>query len=82
MSKRTVKYYLEQHHLDWNCPHCSLPKLNGSFFEDDQQEAHTSSGNNVWFLLLINVLFIFSNKNVHFYKFAYSRDLILNSSVS
>ena len=45
MSKRTSKYYLEQHHLDWEYSHCSLPKLNGSFFEDDQQEAQTSSGN-------------------------------------
>ena len=42
ISKRTFKYYLEQHHLEWEC---SLPKLNGSFFEDDQQEAHKSSGN-------------------------------------
>ena len=42
ISKRTFKYYLEQHHLEWEC---SLPKLNASFFQDDQQEAHKSSGN-------------------------------------
>ena len=32
MGKHVFKYYLENHHLDWECALCSLPKLSDSFF--------------------------------------------------
>ena len=37
MRKHMFKYYVEQHHLDWQCSFCSLPKLSDSFFNDDLQ---------------------------------------------
>ena len=37
MRKHIFKYYLEKHHLDWQCSFCSLPKLSDSFFGDDLQ---------------------------------------------
>lgn len=33
MRRHIFKYYLEQHHLDWQCSFCSLPRLNDSFFK-------------------------------------------------
>ena len=41
MSRRTFKYYLDRHNLDWECSFCALPKLNDSFFDDDLQRIQT-----------------------------------------
>ena len=39
MRKHIFKNYLEQHHLDWQCSFCSLPRQRDLFFEDDLQAA-------------------------------------------
>ena len=40
MGKLVFKYYLENHHLDWECAFCSLPKFNDSFFEQTGHESY------------------------------------------
>ena len=41
MGKDVFKYYLENHHLDWECAFCSLPKVSDSFFDQTGNESLT-----------------------------------------
>ena len=39
--KLTLKYYLENHHLGWECAFRSLPKFSDSFFDQTGNETLT-----------------------------------------
>lgn len=41
MSRHVFKYYLENHHLDWECASCSLPTFSDSFFDQSQESFNT-----------------------------------------
>lgn len=39
IGKQVFKYYLENHHLDWECAFCSPPKFSDSFFDQTGNES-------------------------------------------
>ena len=41
MGKQVFKYYWENHHLDWECAFCSLPKFSDSFLDQTGNETLT-----------------------------------------
>ena len=41
MGKQVFKYYLENHHLDWECALSSLPKFSDSFLDQTGNETLT-----------------------------------------
>ena len=41
MGRQVFKYYLDNHHLDWECDFCSLPNFSDSFFDQTGNESFT-----------------------------------------